>query len=113
MPKQKEKMIFILQKFFIFRLYDDGVRKGSVVIQGLEEVRVHDKQEVYRILERGSERRRTAETKMNANSSRSHTVIKDVRSQGPWKLFLNWVRKLFKNFVTRSSLWCRVTLVIR
>jgi len=57
------------------RLYDDGVRKGSVVIQGLEEVRVHDKQEVYRILERGSERRRTAETKMNANSSRSHTVF--------------------------------------
>ena len=59
---------------FTFRLYDDGVRKGSVIIQGLEEVQVSDKQEVYRILERGSEKRRTAETKMNANSSRSHTV---------------------------------------
>ena len=59
---------------FSFRLYDDGVRKGSVIIQGLEEVQVSDKQEVYRILERGSEKRRTAETKMNANSSRSHTV---------------------------------------
>ena len=58
-----------------FRLYEDGVRKGSVIIQGLEEVQVHDKQEVYRILERGSEKRRTAETKMNANSSRSHTVF--------------------------------------
>jgi len=57
------------------RLYDDGVRKGSVVIQGLEEVQVQDKQEVYRILERGSDKRRTAETKMNANSSRSHTVF--------------------------------------
>ena len=58
-----------------FRLYDDGVRKGSVTIQGLEELQVHDKQEVYRILERGSEKRRTAETKMNASSSRSHTVF--------------------------------------
>ena len=46
-----------------------------MIIQGLEEVQVHDKQEVYRILERGSEKRRTAETKMNANSSRSHTVF--------------------------------------
>lgn len=36
---------------------------------------MNDKQEVYRILERGSEKRRTAETKMNANSSRSHTVF--------------------------------------
>ena len=60
---------------YFFRLYEDGVRKGSVIIQGLEEVQVHDKQEVYRILERGSEKRRTAETKMNANSSRSHTVF--------------------------------------
>jgi kinesin family protein 11 len=57
------------------RLYEDGTRKGSVIIQGLEEVQVHDKQEVYRILERGSAKRRTAETKMNANSSRSHTVF--------------------------------------
>ena len=62
-------------KLYLFRLYEDGVRKGSVIIQGLEEVQVHDKQEVYRILERGSEKRRTAETKMNANSSRSHTVF--------------------------------------
>ena len=65
----------ILNISFDLRLYDDGVRKGSVVIQGLEEVQVQDKQEVYRILERGSDKRRTAETKMNANSSRSHTVF--------------------------------------
>ncbi len=57
------------------RLYEDGMRKGSVIIQGLEEIQVHDKQEVYKILERGSEKRRTAETRMNANSSRSHTVF--------------------------------------
>ena len=58
---------------FIFRQQADS--KGNVTIQGLEEVQVHDKQEVYRILERGSEKRRTAETKMNASSSRSHTVF--------------------------------------
>ena len=69
------KMFEFHGKLYFFRLYEDGVRKGSVIIQGLEEVQVHDKQEVYRILERGSEKRRTAETKMNANSSRSHTVF--------------------------------------
>ena len=67
----KALLFFFLKFFFLIccdsRLYEDGVRKGSVIIQGLEEVQVHDKQEVYRILERGSEKRRTAETKMNAN----------------------------------------------
>ena len=58
---------------FIFRQQTDS--KGNVTTQGLEEVQVHDKQEVYRILERGSQKRRTAETKMNASSSRSHTVF--------------------------------------
>jgi len=57
------------------RLYEDGTKKGSVIIQGLEEVQVHDKREVYRILEKGSIKRQTAETKMNASSSRSHTVF--------------------------------------
>jgi kinesin family protein 11 len=57
------------------RLYEDGQKKGSVIIQGLEEVQVNDKQEVFRILERGSIKRQTAETKMNATSSRSHTIF--------------------------------------
>ena len=57
------------------RLYEDGQRKGSVIIQGLEEVQVNDKREVLSILERGSIKRQTAETKMNATSSRSHTVF--------------------------------------
>lgn len=57
------------------RLYEDAVRKGSVIIQGLEEVQVHNKCEVYNILEKGSEKRKTAETLMNAHSSRSHTVF--------------------------------------
>ena len=36
---------------------------------------MHSKAEVYSILEKGSEKRKTAETKMNAQSSRSHTVF--------------------------------------
>ena len=44
-------------------------------MQGLEEVQVHTKEQVYSILERGSEKRKTAETLMNAHSSRSHTVF--------------------------------------
>ncbi|XP_032682727.1 kinesin-like protein Klp61F [Odontomachus brunneus] len=57
------------------RLYEDATRKGSVIIHGLEEVTVHNKNEVYKILEKGSERRQTAATLMNAQSSRSHTVF--------------------------------------
>lgn len=44
-------------------------------MHGLEEVVVRSKAEVCKILERGSERRRTAATLTNANSSRSHTVF--------------------------------------
>ena len=66
--------IFKLQYIF-YRLYEDGHKKGSVIIQGLEEVQVRDKREVFKILEKGSIKRQTAETKMNANSSRSHTVF--------------------------------------
>ena len=57
------------------RLYEDGQKRGSVIIQGLEDVQVHDKREVFKILERGSIKRQTAETKMNATSSRSHTIF--------------------------------------
>ncbi|KAG7202940.1 hypothetical protein KM043_010081 [Ampulex compressa] len=57
------------------RLYEDAAKKGAVIIHGLEEVTVHNKSEVYKILEKGSERRQTAATLMNAHSSRSHTVF--------------------------------------
>lgn len=49
--------------------------QGSVVVQGLEELTVNSKNEVYSILERGGLRRQTAATLMNAHSSRSHTVF--------------------------------------
>ena len=51
------------------------ILQGSVVIQGLEEVVVKNKHEVYNIMKKGSQRRQTASTIMNATSSRSHTVF--------------------------------------
>eukprot|EP00041_Stephanoeca_diplocostata_P036746 m.1352773 g.1352773 ORF g.1352773 m.1352773 type:complete len:1030 (+) comp24927_c0_seq6:103-3192(+) len=57
------------------RLFEDANRKGSVIINGLEEVSVYSKHDVFDILTRGAERRRTAETKMNKASSRSHSVF--------------------------------------
>ncbi|VDN01441.1 unnamed protein product [Thelazia callipaeda] len=57
------------------RLFEDSVRKGSVIVSGLEEVPVTDRHEVCELLKRGAEKRRTAATQMNLNSSRSHTVF--------------------------------------
>ena len=60
-----------------------------MIIQGLEEVQVHTKEQGYSILEKGSEKRKTAETMMNVHSSRSHTVftaivhIKEANARGP------------------------------
>ncbi|XP_063699517.1 kinesin-like protein Klp61F [Culicoides brevitarsis] len=57
------------------RIFDDSTKKGSVIVQGLEEIPVHSKDDVYKLLAKGQERRRTASTLMNAQSSRSHTVF--------------------------------------
>ncbi|XP_052099395.1 kinesin-like protein KIF11 [Mytilus californianus] len=57
------------------KIYEDSSRKGSVIINGLEEVVVRSKDEVFQIIERGSAKRQTAATLMNAHSSRSHTVF--------------------------------------
>ena len=46
-----------------------------MVVHGLEEVIVRDKNEVFAILERGRTKRQTAATLMNSQSSRSHTVF--------------------------------------
>ncbi|KAM7541233.1 hypothetical protein Aperf_G00000044868 [Anoplocephala perfoliata] len=56
-------------------IYDDSNKKGSVLVKGLREVAVHNKDEVYSILEKGLVRRQTASTQLNAQSSRSHTVF--------------------------------------
>ncbi|XP_047207186.1 kinesin-like protein KIF11 isoform X2 [Girardinichthys multiradiatus] len=57
------------------QLFDDPRNKRGVVVKGLEDVVVHNKDEVYQILERGAAKRRTASTLMNAYSSRSHSVF--------------------------------------
>ena len=57
------------------RLYEDASKKGAIVVHGLEEVTIHNKSEVSKLLEKGSERRQTAATLLNAHSSRSHTLF--------------------------------------
>ncbi|XP_078499533.1 kinesin-like protein KIF11 [Lissotriton helveticus] len=57
------------------QMFDDPRNKRGVIIKGLEEVTVHNKNEVYQILERGAAKRTTASTLMNAYSSRSHSVF--------------------------------------
>lgn len=57
------------------RIYDDVAKKGSVIVQGLEEIPVRCKNDVYKLLAKGQERRKTAATLMNAQSSRSHTIF--------------------------------------
>ncbi|XP_077541385.1 kinesin-like protein KIF11 [Haemaphysalis longicornis] len=57
------------------KIYEDSTRKGSVIIHGLEEITVHNREEVFFILEKGAAKRQTAATLLNATSSRSHTVF--------------------------------------
>ena len=55
-------------KYLSSRLYEDASKKGAIVIHGLEEVTIHNKSEVSKLLEKGSERRQTAATLLNAHS---------------------------------------------
>ncbi|XP_015435263.1 PREDICTED: bipolar kinesin KRP-130-like [Dufourea novaeangliae] len=57
------------------RIYEDTTKKGAVIVHGLEEVTIYNKKDVFKILQKGSEKRQTAATLMNANSSRSHTIF--------------------------------------
>ncbi|XP_042509913.1 kinesin-like protein KIN-5D [Macadamia integrifolia] len=67
-------------------LMEDG--KGGVLVRGLEEEVVCTASEIYKILEKGSAKRRTAETLLNKQSSRSHSIfsitihIKECTSEG-------------------------------
>ncbi|CAI9297888.1 unnamed protein product [Lactuca saligna] len=54
-------------------LMEDG--KGGVLVRGLEEEIVSTADEIYKILEKGSAKRRTAETLLNKQSSRSHSIF--------------------------------------
>lgn len=57
------------------RIFDDANKKGSIIVQGLEEIPVHSTYDVYKLLAKGQEKRKTASTLMNAQSSRSHTIF--------------------------------------
>ncbi|KAJ6300219.1 hypothetical protein OIU76_021089 [Salix suchowensis] len=54
-------------------LMEDG--KGGVLVRGLEEEIVASASEIFTLLERGSAKRRTAETFLNKQSSRSHSLF--------------------------------------
>ncbi|XP_071053167.1 kinesin-like protein KIF11 [Onthophagus taurus] len=57
------------------RIFEDKNQKGSVIIQGIEEVPVTNKSQIHKLQELGNEKRKTAPTLMNVSSSRSHTVF--------------------------------------
>ncbi|XP_076636347.1 kinesin-like protein Klp61F [Colletes latitarsis] len=57
------------------RIYEDSTKKGAVIVHGLQEVTIYNKLDVFRILQKGSEKRQTAATLVNVNSSRSHTIF--------------------------------------
>lgn len=57
------------------RIFDDANKKGSIIVHGLEEIPVHSTADVYKLLAKGQEKRKTASTLMNAQSSRSHTIF--------------------------------------
>lgn len=67
-------------------LMEDG--KGGVFVRGLEEEIVYSAGEIYKILDKGSAKRRTAETLLNKQSSRSHSIfsitihIKELTHEG-------------------------------
>ncbi|XP_051150145.1 kinesin-like protein KIN-5C [Andrographis paniculata] len=67
-------------------LMEDG--KGGVLVKGLEEEIVTSASEILTLIERGSAKRRTAETLLNKQSSRSHSLfsitihIKEVTPEG-------------------------------
>ncbi|PIA59170.1 hypothetical protein AQUCO_00400201v1 [Aquilegia coerulea] len=54
-------------------LMEDG--KGGVLVRGIEEEIVTSASEIFTLLERGSSKRRTAETLLNKQSSRSHSLF--------------------------------------
>ncbi|CAD5234740.1 unnamed protein product [Bursaphelenchus xylophilus] len=55
------------------RVYDN--KENGIVISGMEDTPVRSRTEVYEILKRGAEKRKTAATLMNISSSRSHSVF--------------------------------------
>eukprot|EP01104_Vermistella_antarctica_P017372 TRINITY_DN614_c0_g1_i1.p1 TRINITY_DN614_c0_g1~~TRINITY_DN614_c0_g1_i1.p1 ORF type:complete len:1209 (+),score=341.45 TRINITY_DN614_c0_g1_i1:157-3627(+) len=57
------------------RMFDGAVQGKGVMVQGLEEVIVHNAEDIFSVLERSSHKRQVAETNLNKASSRSHCVF--------------------------------------
>ncbi|KAL6070961.1 kinesin-like protein KIN-5D [Balamuthia mandrillaris] len=58
------------------RIFDDATR--GITVSPLEEVHVSNAQDIFTILEKSYHKRRTAETQLNHNSSRSHCIFSIV-----------------------------------
>ena len=56
-------------------MFDGPRNKRGVIIKGLEEITVHNKDQVYQTLEKGAAKRTAVATLMNVYSSRSHSVF--------------------------------------
>ena len=57
------------------RIFEDTTGKRGMLVNNLEEVIVTSSAEVFALLQRSWQKRRTAETLLNKNSSRSHCVF--------------------------------------
>lgn len=56
-------------------MFEDVRQKGTVIIQNLSDVTVTSPLDVYNLLQRGMDKRQTAATLLNDQSSRSHSVF--------------------------------------
>ncbi|CAD6245627.1 unnamed protein product [Miscanthus lutarioriparius] len=72
-PEEISKAAFEDRQKKTLPLMEDG--KGGVLVRGLEEENVTNASEIFSLLERGSAKRRTAETLLNKQSSRSHSLF--------------------------------------
>ncbi|KAJ1269639.1 hypothetical protein BS78_07G227200 [Paspalum vaginatum] len=72
-PEEISKVVLEDRQKKPLPLMEDG--KGGVLVRGLEEEIVTNAGEIFSLLERGSAKRRTAETLLNKQSSRSHSLF--------------------------------------
>ncbi|CAA6660649.1 unnamed protein product [Spirodela intermedia] len=72
-PEELSKLVLEEKQKKPLPLMEDG--KGGVLVRGLEEEIVTSAGEIFSLLERGSAKRRTAETLLNKQSSRSHSLF--------------------------------------
>ncbi|KAK4743316.1 hypothetical protein SAY87_001317 [Trapa incisa] len=72
-PEELSKIVVEDKQKKQLPLMEDG--KGGVLIRGVEEEIVTSASEIFSLLERGSSKRRTAETLLNKQSSRSHSLF--------------------------------------